>query len=355
MAKEVMNDKMEVEEIELRARQGMPFLVFNIIATLVGIALFVFGVILAVGVEMDTGNVMLEANTAIGAVLAVVGAIYGFAAGPLLFAGLRILKPNEAYVLTLFGRYYGTLRGAGFFWVNPFAMPTNPAAGKAATTSGAMGTDEKPLTSVLKAAKGDSIIRESKRISLKAMTLNNDRQKINDQLGNPIVIGIVVIWKVVNTAKAVFSVDNFKEFLSIQCDSALRDIVSLYPYDSTDDNEKSLRGSSHEIAGRLKEEIQLKVEAAGLEIIEARITHLSYAQEIAAAMLQRQQASAIVDARQMIVEGAVGMVEMALAKLSDNDIVQLDEERKAAMVSNLLVVLCGNRDAQPVVNSGSLY
>jgi regulator of protease activity HflC (stomatin/prohibitin superfamily) len=188
------------------------------------------------------------------------------------------------------------------------------------------------------------------------MTLNNSLQKINDQLGNPIIIGIVVIWRVVNTAMAVFNVDNFKEFLSIQCDSALRNIVRLYPYDvSGDDEEKTLRSSSQEIAEKLKAEIQAKTALAGLEIVEARITHLAYAPEIAAAMLQRQQASAVIDARQMIVEGAVGMVEMALEKLSKREIVHLDEERKAAMVSNLLVVLCGNRDAQPVVNSGSLY
>ncbi len=186
--------------------------------------------------------------------------------------------------------------------------------------------------------------------------MSNDRQKINDALGNPIIIGIVVIWRVVDTAKAVFNVDNYKEFLSIQCDSALRSTVRLYPYDADpSENERSLRGSSQEVADMLREEIQSKVDIAGLEIIEARITHLSYAPEIAAAMLQRQQASAVIDARQMIVEGAVGMVEMALAKLSENDIVNLDEERKAAMVSNLLVVLCGNKDAQPVVNSGTLY
>jgi len=196
----------------------------------------------------------------------------------------------------------------------------------------------------------------NKRISLKDMTLNNDKQKINDQLGNPIIIGIVVIWRVINTAKAVFNVDNYKEYLSIQCDSALRNIVRLYPYDNPGkDNEESLRGSSQEVAEKLRDEIQTKVEIAGLEIVEARITHLSYSEEIAAVMLQRQQASAIIDARNMIVEGAVGMVEMALTKLSENDIVELDEERKAAMVSNLLVVLCGNRDAQPVVNSGSIY
>ena len=165
-----------------------------------------------------------------------------------------------------------------------------------------------------------------------------------------------MIWRIVNTAKAVFDVDNFKEFLSVQCDSALRNIVRLYPYDTAGhDNEKSLRGSSLEVADKLRYEMQSKVDVAGLEIIEARITHLSYSEEIAAVMLQRQQASAIIDARQMIVEGAVGMVEMALDRLNDKEIVRLDEERKAAMVSNLLVVLCGNKDAQPIVNSGSIY
>jgi regulator of protease activity HflC (stomatin/prohibitin superfamily) len=196
------------------------------------------------------------------------------------------------------------------------------------------------------------------------MTLNNQKQKVNDALGNPIEIGIAVMWRVVDTAKAVFNVDNYKEYLSLQCDSALRDIVRIYPYDmnpgidTTGDGEPdegSLRGSSSLVAERIRKQIQDKVEIAGIEILEARITHLAYAPEIAAAMLQRQQASAIIDARTMIVDGAVGMVEMALEKLNEKDIVNLDEERKAAMVSNLLVVLCGNRDAQPIVNSGSLY
>lgn len=204
----------------------------------------------------------------------------------------------------------------------------------------------------------------NKKISLKIMTLNNNRQKINDCLGNPIEIGIAVMWRVVDTAKAVFNVDNYKEYLSLQCDSALRNIVRIYPYDvapnvdTTGDgvaDEGSLRGSSEIVAARIRDEIQQKVKEAGLEIIEARITYLAYAPEIAAVMLQRQQASAIIDARKMIVDGAVGMVEMALERLNENDVVTLDEERKAAMVSNLLVVLCGNHDAQPVVNSGSLY
>jgi regulator of protease activity HflC (stomatin/prohibitin superfamily) len=175
-------------------------------------------------------------------------------------------------------------------------------------------------------------------------------------MGNPIEIGIVVIWRVVNTAKAVFNVDNYYEFLSIQCDSALRNIVRLYPYDiAGEDDEGSLRSSSQEVAGKLKIAIQDKVEIAGLEVVEARITHLAYAPEIAAAMLQRQQAAAIIDARSAIVKGAVDMVEMALARLSENNIVDLDEERKAAMISNLLVVLCGNKDVHPIVNSGSIY
>ena len=203
-----------------------------------------------------------------------------------------------------------------------------------------------------------------KKLSLKIMTLNNNRQKINDCLGNPVEIGIAVMWRVVDTAKAVFNVDNYKEYLSLQCDTALRNIVRIYPYDvapnvdTTGDgiaDEGSLRGSSEVVAARIRDEIQKRVDEAGLEIVEARITYLAYAPEIAAVMLQRQQASAVIDARKMIVDGAVGMVEMALDRLSQNGVVELDEERKAAMVSNLLVVLCGNRDAQPVVNSGSLY
>ena len=195
-----------------------------------------------------------------------------------------------------------------------------------------------------------------RKISLKAMTLNNEKQKVNDEEGNPIEIGVVVIWKVVNTARAVFDVDNYVSYISTQCDAAIRQVARQYPYDvSENGDEKSLRGSSVEIAEILRKEIQGRVDIAGIEISEARIAHLAYAPEIAAAMLQRQQASAIIAARQKIVDGAVSMVEMALKKLSENDVVQLDEERKAAMVSNLLVVLCGNKDAQPIVNSGSLY
>ena len=286
------------------------------------------------------------------------------ALGWLLWPGLKVLKPQEALVLTLFGKYVGTLKGEGFYWVNPFCTAVNPAAKTRLNQSGDVDSGKGAALQVLTGQAAVQAEMPSKKISLKIMTLNNSRQKINDCLGNPVEIGIAVMWRVVDTAKAAFNVDNYKEYLSLQCDSALRNIVRIYPYDvapgvdTTGDgiaDEGSLRGSSETVASRIREEIQQKVTDAGIEIIEARITYLAYAPEIAAVMLQRQQASAIIDARKMIVDGAVGMVEMALERLNQNDVVHLDEERKAAMVSNLLVVLCGNRDAQPVVNSGSLY
>jgi regulator of protease activity HflC (stomatin/prohibitin superfamily) len=274
--------------------------------------------------------------------------------------GLRVLKPNEALVLTLFGKYVGTIKGEGFYALNPFCVAVNPAAQTKLNQSG----DVKKASVATEGEIKTTTTVVDKRISLKIMTLNNNRQKVNDCLGNPVEIGIAVMWKVVDTAKAVFNVDNYKEYLSLQCDSALRNIVRIYPYDvapgvdTTGDgvnDDGSLRGSSEIVASRIRDEIQSKVDDAGIEIVEARITYLAYAPEIAAVMLQRQQASAIIDARKMIVDGAVGMVEMALERLNENKMVQLDEERKAAMVSNLLVVLCGNHDAQPIVNTGSLY
>jgi len=280
------------------------------------------------------------------------------------FCGLRTLKPQEALVMTLFGKYIGTLKNEGFYFVNPFCVGFNPAAKTKLNQSGDVDAGAKKPMVIASGTGSATIETVDKKISLKIMTLNNNRQKINDCLGNPVEIGIAVTWRVVDTAKAVFNVDNYKEYLSLQCDSALRNIVRLYPYDvapnvdTTGDgiaDEGSLRGSSEVVAERIKQEIQSKVEEAGLEIVEARITYLAYAPEIAAVMLQRQQASAIIDARKMIVDGAVGMVEMALERLNENDLVTLDDERKAAMVSNLLVVLCGNHDAQPIVNTGSLY
>ncbi|ABW18126.1 SPFH domain-containing protein [Alkaliphilus oremlandii] len=341
MVEKIMKDEhLVTEERKAKSSNGMVILILNIVLMVASI----FSIIIGANLISNTGNLF-------GILFIVIGVIYLMIVGPILFAGLKVLKPNEALVLTLFGKYTGTLKGEGFFFVNPFSSAVSPASKN--TSTGSLGTQDH-----IKVSANEINIpsQRSKKISLKAMTLNNDKQKINDQMGNPIIIGVVVIWKVVNTAKAVFNVDNYAEYLSIQTDSALRDITRLYPYDSVnDDNEKSLRGSSLEVAEKLRHEIQKRVNIAGLEVVEARITHLAYAPEIASTMLQRQQASAIIDARQMIVEGAVGMVEMALAKLSENDIVTLDEERKAAMVSNLLVVLCGNKEAQPIVNSGSLY
>lgn len=255
--------------------------------------------------------------------------IIGLLIDSFLWVGFKLLQPNEAYVLTLFGKYYGTIKRDGFFWVNPFCMAVNPAR----ITMGS-----------------------AKKLSLKAMTLNNEKQKVNDEEGNPIEISVVVIWRITNTARAVFNVENYAAYISTQCDAAIRQVARQYPYDvSSNGDEKSLRGSAQEVADILKGEIQTRVDMAGIEILEARISHLAYSPEIAAAMLQRQQASAIIAARQKIVEGAVSMVQMALTKLSEENIVELDDERKAQMVSNLLVVLCGNRDAQPIVNSGSIY
>lgn len=341
MSGTINNAKKEkvMEEKLAGARSGMAMLLLNLVLLIVSIAASIYA------------GVMLESNTMVPlfVTVVVIGSTYVCVVSPILFGGLKILKPNEALVLTLFGQYYGTLKGPGFFFVNPFVTAAKPIP-----IDSPMLQISNDTKTGIQTANANTMM--SKKISLKAMTLSNEKQKINDAIGNPIIIGIVVIWRVVNTAKAVFNVDNYTEYLSIQSDSALRNVVRLYPYDvSGDDNEKTLRGSSLEVADKLKSEIQEKMDIAGIEIIEAKITHLSYAPEIAAAMLQRQQASAIIDARQMIVEGAVGMVEMALTKLNENSIVHLDEERKAAMVSNLLVVLCGNKDAQPIVNSGSLY
>lgn len=332
-------------------KHGMRNLLLGVAFVIIGVACFVYG-----GINLENGEAAGGALIAAAFVL-VIAAIF-------MLAGLRVLKPQEALVLTLFGKYIGTLKGEGFYAINPFCSAVNPASDTKLNQSGDVKT-----FSPAKSVNSDGVTVNvaavpNKKISLKIMTLNNNRQKINDCLGNPVEIGIAVTWKVVDTAKAVFCVDNYKEYLSLQCDSALRNIVRIYPYDvapnvdTTGDglaDEGSLRGSSEVVAERIKKEIQARVEIAGLEIIEARITYLAYAPEIAAVMLQRQQASAVIDARKMIVDGAVGMVEMALERLKEHGTIDLDEERKAAMVSNLLVVLCGNRDAQPVVNSGSLY
>ncbi len=307
-----MQEKKQTTEKVLRAKSGWLMLAISLILMAGGIVLIVIS-------AQNDGN--------LAPVLIGVG-VAAIVCGMIMLVGCKVVNPNEALVLTLFGKYHGTLKKEGYFWVNPFCSAFNPAVG--------------------------SVAGLGKKLSLKAMTLNNEKQKVNDEEGNPIEIGVVVIWKIVDTARAVFDVDNYMSFISTQCDAAIRQVARQYPYDvSENGDEKSLRGSSVEIAEILRQEIGKRVEIAGIEVLEARISHLAYAPEIAAAMLQRQQASAIIAARQKIVDGAVSMVEMALKKLNENGVVQLDEERKAAMVSNLLVVLCGNKDAQPVVNSGS--
>ena len=335
------------EKVLTTRKNGMAMLLLVLVLYVVAVALIILG----------------GARGGLWIIGLVVGLLWVFL-GWILLLGLKVLKPQEALVLTLFGKYIGTLKGEGFYWVNPFCTAVNPAAKTRLNQSGDVDPGKQSLAAAISGAQAQQAELASKKISLKIMTLNNSRQKINDCLGNPVEIGIAVMWRVTDTAKAVFNVDNYKEYLSLQCDSALRNIVRIYPYDvaqnvdTTGDgvaDEGSLRGSSEVVAQRIRDEIQSKVAEAGLEILEARITYLAYAPEIAAVMLQRQQASAIIDARKMIVDGAVGMVEMALERLNENQVVQLDEERKAAMVSNLLVVLCGNHDAQPVVNSGSLY
>ena len=343
------------EKILNTRKNGMAVLLLTLLGYVAAVALFIYSITLLGADRMLLGLPLLVLSIAY------------FIAGIFLFCGLKVLKPQEALVLTLFGDYIGTLKGEGFYWVNPFCTAVNPAAGTRLSQSGDVNSKETSVAALFgQSGQNAQVSAESmsRKISLKMMTLNNSRQKINDCLGNPVEIGIAVIWRVTDTAKAVFNVDNYKEYLSLQCDSALRNVVRVYPYDvapnvdTTGDgvaDEGSLRGSSEVVAARIRDEIQKNVAEAGIEVVEARITYLAYAPEIAAVMLQRQQASAIIDARKMIVDGAVGMVEMALDRLNENKVVELDDERKAAMVSNLPVVLCGNRDAQPIVNSGSLY
>jgi regulator of protease activity HflC (stomatin/prohibitin superfamily) len=247
----------------------------------------------------------------------VAAAIALFIASMLLLAGCIVIGPNEARVLTFFGDYTGSIRMPGLRWVNPFTV--------------------------------------KRKISLRARNVETAKIKVNDVDGNPIEIGAVLVWRVVDTAQAMFDVEDFATYVQIQAEAAVRNLAMHYPYDSHDDQVISLRGSSEQIAELLRKEVDARIRAAGCEVVDARIAHLAYAPEIAQAMLQRQQAGAIIAARQRIVEGAVTMVEMALEQLSQRGIVELDPERKAAMVSNLLVVLCGERSTQPVVNAGTLY
>ncbi|MGW7005050.1 SPFH domain-containing protein [Streptomyces sp. NPDC054933] len=285
---------------------GLPFLLLVLIALGIGI------VLISTGADMaGTGH------KGAGSTALIVGGAVLIAADLFMLCGLTQVAPGQARVCQLFGRYQGTIRQDGLRWVNPFTSRT--------------------------------------RISTRLRNNETEVLKVNDAYGNPIEIACVVVWQVEDTAQAVFEVDNFVDFVSIQTDTAVRHIATKYPYDSHGDTELSLRENAETITEQLSTEIAARVESAGVKIIESRFTHLAYAPEIASAMLQRQQAGAIVAARQQIVEGAVGMVESALTRIAEQDLVDLDEERKAAMVSNLLVVLCGDRAAQPVLNTGTLY
>ncbi len=331
------NEKIvnKYQEKPAKAINGFAGLLLILLLLAAGIAGIVFGAMRLA--EYYTDYVGLGVFLLVTGVLLII-------ASCILLPGFKILNPNEAVVLTLFGKYYGTLKKDGFYWTNPFAVGINPDNRGGSLTTTANGVSFS--------------LGGSKKVSLKTMTLNNEKQTVNDERGNPIIIGTIVIWRVTDTTKAVFNVQNYKTFLSTQCDSATRNIARMYPYDLLEEDsvgEKTLRGSSQEIADMMQKDLQERVAMAGLEILEVRITNLTYAPEIAAAMLQRQQAEAVVAARKKIVEGAVGMVEMALDQLNQDKVVQLDDERKAAMVSNLLVVLCGSKDAQPVVNSGTIY
>ena len=337
-----------VVQRELKPMNGMLMLILISIGLLASIALIITG-----GICLD--NYM----GVIGTILLIAG-VLGIIAFSIMYAGLRVVGPNEALVLTLFGNYYGTILKQGFYFVNPFSVYNNPAY-QNAVAEAKQAAAEAAASGKKSVSNGSVKVNAKKTVSLKNITLNNGVQKVNDVMGNPIVIGAVVIWRVVDPTKAVFNVEDYTEFLSIQTDSTIRNIARMYPYDIMDtdgdgvQDEKSLRGSAQEIAETMKAELNKKVEFAGLMIAEVRITHLAYSEEIAAAMLKRQQAEAVIAARSKIVEGAVGMVKMAIDKLGEEEVVYLDEERKAAMVSNLMVVLCSDKDTQPIVNSGSIY
>lgn len=332
----------QVEEKVLKPKNGIAMLILSILMLLLCAPVFIMGIALCASYAVGAGMLFF--------LLSFLLLFFGI----LFLRGLHQVNPNEALVLVCFGKYHGTVKTPGYYFVNPFARPIVP-------TSVQMAIDEEAALALAESSssksKGFSSTR--KRVSLKVNTLNNDKQKVNDAEGNPIIVGSIVIWKVADPTQAVFNVEDYADFLSTQCDSVIRNVARMYPYDDFDENmtsgEKTLRGSSQEIADIMQDELQKRVANAGLEIIDVRLSNLAYSEEIAAAMLQRQQASAIIAARQKIVEGAVGMVKMALDQLDEDGVVVLDDERKAAMVSNLLVVLCGNKDAQPVINNGSIY
>lgn len=336
------NKTQSVTERRLSPFNGIEALIIQLLLTVGSVVLFVF-IISRLNEGPSTGIIFLGIADLL---------LYIFVC--ISYAGLRIVKPNEALVLSLFGKYHGTIYDAGFFFVNPFCAAVYP--GK---------REEEASAKQAEAAKNNQgiIIKVPKKISTKISTFVNGNQKVNDKLGNPIDVSAIVVWKVVDATKAVINVDNYIEYLSNQTDSTIRNVARLYPYDlfsdddesNDDSDEMTLRGSAVKIAEEMRDELSKRVRDAGIEIMDVRLNQIAYATEIAAAMLQRQQATAVIAARKKIVEGAVSMVELALEKLKQDGVVDLDEERKAQMVSNLLVVLCGSKEANPVLNTGSIY
>jgi regulator of protease activity HflC (stomatin/prohibitin superfamily) len=313
MAMSTKKSAFSTHENTVRVPNGWLMLAFNIGFLIAGVAFFIMTAIGADNGVIGPGE----------GVLRIFASFLLEGLGVLFLIGHFTLQPNEARVLILFGSYKGTVRDSGFHWANPFY---SRKAGKLST-----------------------------KISLRAHNFNSDTLKVNDKRGNPVEIAAVVVWRVADTAQAVFDVDNYESYVQVQSESAIRSIASLYAYDQGDANEITLRGGGDEIAHELKRELEVRLTKAGVEVDEARLTHLAYAPEIASAMLRRQQAEAIIAAREKIVLGAVSMVEAALKGLEEKSVVKLDEERKAAMVSNLLVVLCGTAEASPVINTGTLY
>ena len=271
----------------------------------------------------------------------------------ILLTGFFTLQPNEARVLVLFGAYKGTVRESGFHWGNPFY--TNGSGASAAAAASAEAHGATPTAIAAQAAATAARLPKRNKISLRARTLNGQRLKVNDKGGNPIEIAAVVIWRVQDTAMAMFDVDDYEQYVETQSESALRHIASLYGYDHGEEDEITLRSNVEEVSAALRKELHERLAKAGVVVEEARLTHLAYAPEIAQAMLRRQQAEAVIAARQKIVHGAVSMVEMALKELPEKNVLIMDDDRKAAMVSNLMVVLCGESEVHPVVNAGTLY
>ena len=346
-----MSQVKYTEEKILKPIKGFVPLFLIIVFILASIGLMILGGIL---IDEYDSYVLGGVSLGLGILLCIASCIS--------FAGLKVINPNEAIVLSLFGKYIGTIYENGFWYVNPFASAIYPQA-KIAEAKNARLQAYAGKKSQAEVSASEAAIASAKKVSTKVCTFVNGNQKVNDKLGNPVEVSAIVIWKVVNATKAVLNVDYYKEYLSNQTDSTIRNVARLYPYDIIDDeddekdeiNEKTLRGSATIIAEEMKKELASKVEDAGIEIVEVRLNQIAYAPEIAAAMLQRQQAIAVIAARKKIVEGAVTMVEMALDKLKEDDVVDLDEERKAQMVSNLLVVLCSSKEANPILNAGSIY